>query len=98
MTWIPTFLRSRTDVDYTGYDLIPINIKAAKEKFKNESWKFQTFDLVKDKIGSFFIVFIEHFLLIPSRSKVRFNHQPPYSDTPWVTGQHTGTKYLKKMN
>ena len=48
---MPTFLRGRTDVDYTGYDLLPVNIEAAKDRFKNESWVFDTWDLVKDKIG-----------------------------------------------
>ena len=51
MTWMPSFLHSRTDVEYTGYDLLPVNIEHAKEAFKNESWTFSTFDLVKDKIG-----------------------------------------------
>jgi len=50
MNWMPTFLRGRTDIDYTGYDLLPVNIETAREKFKNETWKFDTFDLVKDRI------------------------------------------------
>ena len=48
---MPTFLRGRTDVDYTGYDLLPVNIEAAKDRFKNETWVFDTWDLVKDRIG-----------------------------------------------
>ena len=51
MTWIPTFLYGRDDVDYTGYDLLPVNIDKAKKMFKNETWKFDTFDLVKDRIS-----------------------------------------------
>ena len=50
---MPTFLRSRTDVEYTGYDLLPVNIEHAKKTFKNETWQFSTFDLVKDKIGRY---------------------------------------------
>jgi hypothetical protein len=52
MTWMPTFLHGQPDVDYTGYDLLPVNINHAKEIFKNETaWTFHTWDLVKDKIG-----------------------------------------------
>ena len=51
MTWMPTFLRSRSDVEYTGYDLIPVNIENAKAKFANESWTFSTWDLVRDRIS-----------------------------------------------
>ena len=51
MTWMPTFLRGRADIEYTGYDLLPVNIDAAREMFKNETWKFETFDLVKNRIS-----------------------------------------------
>ena len=51
MNWMPTFLHGRSDIDYTGYDLLPVNIETAREKFKNETWKFETFDLVKDRIS-----------------------------------------------
>ena len=53
MTWMPTFLHVQPDVDYTGYDLLPVNINAAREIFKNETWKFNTFALVKDNIGKY---------------------------------------------
>ena len=33
MTWMPLFLRSRTDVIYSGYDLIPQNIEMSKSNF-----------------------------------------------------------------
>jgi len=58
MNWMPTFLRGRTDIDYTGYDLLPVNIETAREKFKNETWKFDTFDLVKDRINNQFDLLI----------------------------------------
>ena len=51
MNWMPTFLHGRSDIDYTGYDLLPVNIETAREKFKNETWKFDTFDLVNDRIS-----------------------------------------------
>ena len=51
---MPTFLHGQPDVDYTGYDLLPVNINHAKEIFKNETaWKFHTVDLVKDKIAKY---------------------------------------------
>ena len=55
MTWMPAFLHKHTDIDYTGYDLIPQNIEKNQKKFKNESWKFQQFDMIKTKIGSNFV-------------------------------------------
>ena len=51
MTWMPEFLRKHSDVDYTGYDLIPQNIQKNKESFKNESWTFKQFDMIKTRIG-----------------------------------------------
>ena len=56
MNWMPTFLRDRTDVDYTGYDLLPINIDSARENFANETWKFEVFDLVKDRISNDYFI------------------------------------------
>ena len=40
-------------MEYTGYDLLPVNIEHARKIFKNETWQFSTFDLVKDKIGRY---------------------------------------------
>ncbi|XP_023347111.1 uncharacterized protein LOC111715933 [Eurytemora carolleeae] len=36
MTWMPLFLRSRTDVIYSGYDLIPANIEMSKANFSKD--------------------------------------------------------------
>ena len=44
------FLRSRNDIDYTGYDIVPSNIEEHRDKFNNESWKFEQHDLVTDNI------------------------------------------------
>jgi len=54
MNWMPTFLRSRSDVEYTGYDLLPVNIDSARSRFVNESWNFAVVDLVKERISSRF--------------------------------------------
>ena len=61
---MPTFLHGQPDVDYTGYDLLPVNINAAREIFKNETaWTFHTWDLVKDKIGKYAYLDIKTVLL-----------------------------------
>ena len=48
----------RSDIDYTGYDLLPANIDQAKEKYSNESWNFEVFDLVEDRISQYFDLII----------------------------------------
>jgi len=52
MTWMPIFLGTRTDVKYTGYDLIPQNIEYSKRNFADKDWTFKQFDLIKDRIDS----------------------------------------------
>ena len=39
MTWMPTFLAGRTDVAYTGFDIVPSNIESHKKKFSNLTFK-----------------------------------------------------------
>ena len=41
MTWMPSFLSSRSDVEYTGYDILEANIKNHREKFRDTDWKYQ---------------------------------------------------------
>ena len=41
MMWMPLFLRNRSDVIFTGYDITASNIEAHKETFRNESWTFK---------------------------------------------------------
>ncbi|XP_023324800.1 uncharacterized protein LOC111698647 [Eurytemora carolleeae] len=61
MTWMPLFLRSRTDVIYSGYDLIPANIDMSKANFSKEPWVFKQFDMMKDRIeDSFDLVLNRH--------------------------------------
>ena len=50
MTWMPSFLSSRSDVDYTGYDIVEANIKNHREKFRETDWKFEVHDIVTDPI------------------------------------------------
>jgi len=58
MTWMPTFLEGRTDVEYTGYDLQVKNVENARTRFANKTWKFDTIDLVKNRIEDRFDLII----------------------------------------
>lgn len=64
MTWMPSFLRSRSDVIYTGYDLIPQNIEENRKKFSNESWSFSEYDIVKSSINQQFDLIINRHVAI----------------------------------
>ena len=41
MMWMPTFLSNRTDIEFTGYDIVEANIENHKKKFTNTDWKFE---------------------------------------------------------
>ena len=51
MTWMPSFLSSRSDVEYTGYDIVEANINNHREKFRDTDWKFEVHDIVTDPIN-----------------------------------------------
>jgi hypothetical protein len=51
MTWMPSFLSVRSDVEYTGYDIVEANINNHREKFKDTDWKFEVHDIVTDPIN-----------------------------------------------
>eukprot|EP00091_Calanus_sinicus_P006774 TRINITY_DN17520_c0_g1_i1.p1 TRINITY_DN17520_c0_g1~~TRINITY_DN17520_c0_g1_i1.p1 ORF type:complete len:107 (-),score=29.38 TRINITY_DN17520_c0_g1_i1:263-583(-) len=55
---MPLFLAGRDDVDYTGYDLLPANVENARNRFYNQTWTFETVDLVKDRIKNQFDLLI----------------------------------------
>ena len=61
MTWMPSFLSSRSDVEYTGYDIVEENIKNHREKFRDTDWKFEVHDIVIDPISySYDLVISRH--------------------------------------
>ena len=61
MTWMPSFLSSRSDVEYTGYDIVEANIKNHREKFRDTDWKFEVHDIVVDPINySYDLVISRH--------------------------------------
>ena len=41
MTWMPTFLKERNDVEFTGFDIVPENIENHRNSFKDQNWKFE---------------------------------------------------------
>ena len=41
MTWMPTFLGNRTDIEFTGYDIVEANIENHKKKFAHTDWTFE---------------------------------------------------------
>ena len=51
MTWMPSFLSSRSDVEYTGYDIVEANINNHREKFKDTDLKFEVHDILIDPIN-----------------------------------------------
>eukprot|EP00092_Neocalanus_flemingeri_P094797 GFUD01120570.1.p1 GENE.GFUD01120570.1~~GFUD01120570.1.p1 ORF type:complete len:155 (+),score=54.70 GFUD01120570.1:28-465(+) len=63
MTWMPTFLGNRTDVDYTGYDIVPASIENHKEKFAPKSWNFEVHDVVADTISKFDLIMSRHTMM-----------------------------------
>jgi len=63
MTWMPTFLENRTDVDFTGYDIVPANIENHKKTFSSTSWKFEVHDIVADPIPKFDIILSRHTMI-----------------------------------
>ena len=38
---MPTFLGNRTDVEFTGYDIVKANIDGHRKKFEQTNWKFE---------------------------------------------------------
>ena len=47
LTWMPTFLSGRTDVFYTGFDLLPENIENHKKNFTDFTFEVITWYLLK---------------------------------------------------
>ena len=61
MNWMAGYLTTRTDVDFTGYDITTSNIAVHKEKFSNQTWKFKQHDIVTEDINeSFDLILSRH--------------------------------------
>ena len=52
LQWMSHFLKSRSDIDYTGMDIVPaLIVKHNKTYIDNPNIHFQHFDIVKNEIG-----------------------------------------------
>ena len=51
MQWMSKFLQTRSDVDYTGVDIVDKVIEHHRTKFANRLWKFMTLDIVSQPIN-----------------------------------------------
>ena len=44
------FLRSRDDLEFTGYDIVSSSIESHKSQFSQEAWIFHQHDIVSDQL------------------------------------------------
>ena len=51
MTWMPSFLTNRSDVMFTGYDIVEDNIKNHRQSFREKDWKFEVHDIVREGVN-----------------------------------------------
>ena len=51
MTWMPTFLSNRSDVMFTGYDIVEDNINNHRQSFREKDWKFEVHDIVREGVN-----------------------------------------------
>ena len=47
---MPTFLSNRSDVTFTGFDIVKDNINNHMERFKETDWKFEVHDIVSEQM------------------------------------------------
>ena len=45
---MPTFLSNRSDVMFTGYDIVEDNINNHRKTFRETDWKFEVHDIVRE--------------------------------------------------
>ena len=64
MGWMPAFLETRSDVAFTGYDIVAKNIENHRRKFKShKDWRFETHDLVTEPIKTQYDLILSRFTL-----------------------------------
>ena len=58
LRWMSVFLRNRTDVEYTGIDIVPDIIKRHRETYSDKPWTFRVHDIVAEPLpASYDLVF-----------------------------------------
>jgi len=62
MAWMPSFLNNRTDVTFTGYDIVPNNVESHRQRFKDKPWKFEVRDIVSSSLPAHDLILSRHTL------------------------------------
>ena len=61
MTWMSSFLSSRSDVVFSGFDIVKQNIQNHQKRFRKTDWKFEVHDIVTDQIeNSYDLIISRH--------------------------------------
>ena len=50
LRWMSVFLRNRTDLEYTGMDIVPDIIKHHKKTYSDHAWTFRVHDIVAEPL------------------------------------------------
>ena len=50
LRWMNVFLRNRTDIDYTGMDIVPDLIEHHKKTYSDQPWTFRVYDIVAEPL------------------------------------------------
>ena len=55
MAWMPEFLANRSDIIFTGFDIVQSNIDNHRQRFADKpQWEFSQHDVVSEAISSSF--------------------------------------------
>ena len=53
MAWMPEFLANRSDIIFTGFDIVQSNIDNHRQRFADQpQWQFRQHDIVSEEVGS----------------------------------------------
>ena len=50
LRWMSVFLRNRTDIEYTGMDIVPAIIEHHRETYSDQPWTFRVHDIVAEPL------------------------------------------------
>jgi cyclopropane fatty-acyl-phospholipid synthase-like methyltransferase len=50
MLWMNVFLTNRSDIDYTGMDIVPELIERHKKEYAKQDWTFRVHDIVAESL------------------------------------------------
>ena len=53
MAWMPEFLANRSDIIFTGFDIVQSNIDNHRQRFADQpQWQFRQHDIVSEEVSS----------------------------------------------